>query len=370
MVECNVLGPVTVAVDGQSAPPELLWKKNLALLVYLARSPGPRSREHLCGLLWGEKPESSARHSLNEALRILRRVLGEDLVQSDGQQVALAAGSVQLDTSRFEAATAREAWEEASRLVRGPFLEGFGVPDSSGFEDWIAVERRYWLQQSVLALSAHAELCATQGDIAGAARVAGRAVALDPLSDAAHRAAIRATALAGERAAALGQYDEFAGRLRELLGAEPQPETMRLADRVRRERSWQLPEILAGAEKEARRAPLVGREQALAEAMAAWESSRREKKPAVVALEGEPGIGKTRLAEEIASRARLDGAVVLGIRCVPSDLDAPWSGVARPVRGRDRRCCTRPAGTRVRRRGSRRGGRAAAATVRGRCRVA
>jgi len=241
--------------------------------------------------------------------------------------VALEEAGVRLDTSLLKEAMEREAWEEASQWVRGPFLEGFGVPDASGFEDWITVERRYWLQQSVLALAAHAEFCGEGGDVARAGRVAGKAVALDPLSDAAHRAAIRATALSGERAAALALYEEFAGRLRETLGAEPQPETTRLADRVRRERSWRLPDVLSGAEKEARRAPLVGRERTLAEALNAWNSSHREARPAVITLEGEPGIGKTRLAEEIAARARLDGAVVLGIRCVPSDLEAPWSGL-------------------------------------------
>src|SRR2546427_137992 len=39
MILCRTLGPVAVSVDGGSAPPELLWRKNLALLLYLARSP-------------------------------------------------------------------------------------------------------------------------------------------------------------------------------------------------------------------------------------------------------------------------------------------------------------------------------------------
>ena len=75
-------------MDGAPPPAELLWKKNLALLVYLALSPRQtRSREHLIGLLWGDKPESAARHSLNEALRVLRRAVGEGALQTDATTI-------------------------------------------------------------------------------------------------------------------------------------------------------------------------------------------------------------------------------------------------------------------------------------------
>src|SRR2546429_8634883 len=73
----RVLGPARLTVDGAAAPPELLWRKHLALLVYLARSPRKsRTREHLLGLLWSDRTEALARHSLSEALRVLRRGLG------------------------------------------------------------------------------------------------------------------------------------------------------------------------------------------------------------------------------------------------------------------------------------------------------
>jgi len=56
MITLRTLGPVDVSVDQKSAPAGLLWRKNLALLVYLARSPRrTRTREHLMGLLWGDR---------------------------------------------------------------------------------------------------------------------------------------------------------------------------------------------------------------------------------------------------------------------------------------------------------------------------
>src|SRR5687768_11692939 len=119
MISCQTLGPVGLSVDGSPAPPELLWRKHLGLLVYLARSPRGRTREHLIGLLWAEKPEAAARHSLNEAIRVLRRYLGDASVDTSGGQVRLAPGSVRLDVDRLEEFAAAGEWEAASRLIAG-----------------------------------------------------------------------------------------------------------------------------------------------------------------------------------------------------------------------------------------------------------
>src|SRR6266480_5044428 len=73
------LGPPSVRLDGHDAPPDVVWRKHLALLVYLALSPETtRARAHLVGLLWAESPDDKARRSLNEAVRRLRTALGED----------------------------------------------------------------------------------------------------------------------------------------------------------------------------------------------------------------------------------------------------------------------------------------------------
>src|SRR2546430_1113862 len=81
---CRVLGPVRVTVAGADAPAELLWRKHVALLVYLARSPRKsRTREHLIGLLWSDRDQRQARHSLSEALRVLRRALADERLLAD-----------------------------------------------------------------------------------------------------------------------------------------------------------------------------------------------------------------------------------------------------------------------------------------------
>jgi DNA-binding SARP family transcriptional activator len=339
MISCRVLGPVEVVVDGGPAPAELFWRKNLALLVYLARSPKrTRSRDHLVGLLWGEKPESAARHSLNEAIRVLRKHVGGEGLESEGGQVRLSPEAADLDADRLDELIEDEDWRGAAGLIAGEFMEGFSVPGCSEFEDWLYAERTALRGRSVEALVNLAEQLTDNGELREATAVAQRALALDATSEMAAAAAMRATAIAGDRAAALALYDAFAARLEEEIGIEPDEEIQALAERVRRQRTWKLPDAVAGREEagaESRRVPLVGRERELAQLLDAWNACREGERAGLGVIEGDPGTGRTRLAEELLARARLDGAAVATARAVEADANEAWSGVLALARGLD-----------------------------------
>jgi DNA-binding SARP family transcriptional activator len=330
MLVCRVLGPIEILEDGGSAPPELLWRKNLALLVYLARSPKrTRSRDHLVGLLWGEKPESAARHSLNEAIRVLRKHVGESGLESEGGQVRLDPSALHLDVDVFEAKVEEASWAEAAALVSGDFMEGFGVPGCSEFEEWLYGERVALRERAVTALVNRAASLLDQGEIREAAATARRALALDATSETAARAAMRSLAIAGDRAAALEVYDSLIARLDEEIGIEPDEQTQALAERVRRERTWRLPAGAIGAAApgaESRRVPLVGRETELEQLVDGWAACRARRRASLAVVEGDPGTGKTRLVEELAARARLDGAALAEVRAVEADQAEAWSG--------------------------------------------
>ena len=328
MITLRTLGAVEIRVDDSDPPRELLWRKNVALLLYLARSPGHRrSREHLVGLLWGDKPDSAARHSLNEAMRVLRRMGDECLLDSVGDQVVLDDGTISLDVAELERRVAEQRWADAVELVRGSWMEGFAVPDCSSFEDWLSAERLHWNGVAISAMQAHGSTLLGRGDEAGAQGMARRALALDPFSDGAIRLLMEAAALRGERASALSIYEEFTRRLESELGIEPEPDTAALAGRVQQERTWKLPEEIPPEDVWARRVPLVGRERELETMVSSVRSSMTERQPAVIVCRGESGSGKTRLAEEVIARARLEGAAVASFRAVESDGSTDWSAL-------------------------------------------
>lgn len=334
MIHCRTLGPIEVSVDGSPAPPELLWRKHLALLVYLARSPRQaRSRDHLIGMLWGDRTEAAARHSLSEALRVIRRHAALTPAELTVGQVRLVPGSVELDVDRLEELTAAEDWGGASELVAGEFLEGFAVPDASGFEDWLATERELWRRRGVEALVRSADALARLGRAQQASGVAGRALTIEPTSELALRSAVRCLALAGDRAGALDLFERFSARLGE-LGVEPGDETLTLVDRVRRGRG-RNPEVQAAYADDPSvvRPPLVGREEELSRLLDGAARSVRTRRAFLFLLEGQSGVGKTRLLEEMVALVRLDGMSITAARAVEADRTEPWSGVLALARG-------------------------------------
>jgi DNA-binding SARP family transcriptional activator len=305
MIEIKALGPPAVTVDGADAPAELMWRKHLALLVYLARSPRGRTRDHLVGLLWPEKDEAKARHSLNEALRVIRRVAGDGLV-AEGDVVRLESSAVSIDVEDPRAAD-----------IRGVFLEGFGLSDAPAFEDWLVGERQRLRATSLGCLVAEAEAAVAAGQLTVGRRLAEQALRIEPLHEPAVRVLMRAHALEGSRTLALEAYDRLEELLRRDLSLEPAADTQGLAERIRTERIVRGAPAVEGAPHDV--VPLVGfGRSALAQCLAVW-SAAVNGRPGIVVLSGEPGTGKTRLADEVAARARLEGAVVAQARVLQGD---------------------------------------------------
>jgi DNA-binding SARP family transcriptional activator len=335
VIRCRVLGPVDVASEGAPLPPELLWRKHLALLLYLALSPRrTREREHLIGLLWPDKSESAGRHSLREAVRILRQALGASAVETVGQQIRLAAGAVGLDAEEFDRMGQAGEWERAAALVAGDFLEGFSVPDASGFEDWLSAARTEWRRKAGDAFRAVAARYLDAGRNAEAVVAARRALALQPLSDLAVQQVMRAEALHGDRAAALEAYRAFAEQAQREAGGAPAAATRELADRVARARGPAAPTPQpAPAGAGTRRAPLVGRAPALSRLLALWDQVSQRRAAALALVEGDLGQGRSRLLDELAGRIALAGGAVARAVAVRADREEPWSGVMGLARG-------------------------------------
>lgn len=335
MISVRTLGPADVHVDGDDMPSALRWQKHLGLLVYLAHSPKrTRSREHLIGLLWPDKDDKAARHSLREALRSIRQHLGDAGLDTSGAAVRLTNDQVQLDTTQLESLTEEDRWLDAAELIGGEFMEGFAIPGATDFEDWLTTERRIWQQRSVdvLVQAAREELNTGRPD--HAQQYAQRAMHLDPTSDVAVQMLIQIAALEGNRAGALNAYDTFAARLEEQLGLEPSEETTGLVHRIRDDPAWGLGDRVVQTDAgPSRRPPLIGRERELKAMLRHWKTCRTQSRATVLLLEADSGLGKTRLADELLARTRLEGAVTSTVRSVDGDRAETWSGLTGLLRG-------------------------------------
>ena len=331
MIHCRTLGTIAIQVSDSAAPQQLTWRKNLALLVYLARSPHQRrSRDHLVGLLWPEKPEAAARHSLNEALRVIRRTAGDEAVVSETGYLRLAPDVVTLDVDELARLVESQEWNAAARLVNGEFLEGFAVPEASEFDEWLTHERLHWHRMSLRALLASAEALLASGLVDEAVKQAERARHLEPSSEAATSIAMRALAVSGNRAGALERYADLVTSLRSLQ-TEPGSEIRALAQRLREGRpSPPAP----GKTPPPRPSPLIGRETELGELTNLWQRCRNGGPASAAIILGDAGTGKSRLIEELVLRAVMDGASVSRARAVESDSAESLNGIRTLASGR------------------------------------
>src|SRR3954451_24405807 len=151
--------------------PGLISGKAQALLVYLAVTSQPHSRESLAGLLWGEQPDEAARTSLRQALSQLRRVIGDHLIGTRTSAELDSATPIWVDVTAFEAGlrdstprTKPEQLRLAADLYRGDFLASFAVRDAPAFDEWVIAQRERLHQLAVRAWSTLAGDYATQGD--------------------------------------------------------------------------------------------------------------------------------------------------------------------------------------------------------------
>jgi DNA-binding SARP family transcriptional activator len=323
----HCLGPPSVRVDGREAPPDVLWRKHLALLTYLALSPdGTRSRSHLLGLLWPESPEDKARRSLNEAVRRLRSALGNERLLTRGDALQLNDSELEVDVRQFETLRA-EGQLRALELLRGEFLEGFHVDDAPVFEDWMDAQRAQIRQAATGLLVARAEEQLAVNRYVEARALARRALALDPFSEPALALGMRSAALEGDSTGALALYHEVAERVSREIGETPSAALNALAGRIRTG-AWRRP----SARHADLEPPLIGRREAHAELFGRLDRYPRDGAACLVIV-GHAGSGRTRLLAACTERLALAGATVAITRLLESDHDAPWSTLRALMRG-------------------------------------
>ncbi|HJS59503.1 MAG TPA: AAA family ATPase [Vicinamibacteria bacterium] len=312
-------------------------KKSEALLAYLALHAGQmQARDKLAALLWGEASDTRARHSLRQALVSLRQALPREtgpLLLENGDAVAINPAVVEVDVPLFEQLLADgspEALERAAGLYRGDLLEGLAIAEPP-FEEWLTAERERLREmglEALVRLLAHQIRIAVNDE---AVQTAIRVLRLDPTQESVHRSLMRLYARQGRRGAALRQYQICIATLERELGVEPEPETKQLyrdlLQAPEAARSLPAPAVdVRGPQTDCPTsdAPLVGRQAELARIRAALDEAWQGR-GAVALVQGEAGVGKSRLVEAIVAMALEAGGRVLLGRAYESEQILPFS---------------------------------------------
>ncbi|MGH7498425.1 MAG: ATP-binding protein [Gemmatimonadales bacterium] len=327
----RLLGAPSVSLaDGRQDVPAL-GGKAIALLAYLALEPRAHSREELAGLLWGESPEPEARASLRQTLRAIRAAFG-DAIRSNRSQVELS------EPPRCDVTELRRVLTEEPRgvlVAEAPsFLNGFSVRHAPQFEEWVSGIRSALLRDYHNALSVLAREAMAQRRWRDASQAADRWLASDPLSEDAARLAVEALYLSGNRGGALARFAGYREALFRETGCEPGRGLQTLMQRVEADR----PSPVAHARPEVWDTPalsfesgLIGREAEWKRLTEAWSAARRGE-GRVLLLQGEAGVGKSRLIDEFLRSIVAEGGTVLRGRSYDGRAGVPYEPVADALR--------------------------------------
>src|SRR6266516_2610619 len=238
MIRLRTLGAVDLKdSEGRELRPLLTQPKRLALLTYLALagSSGFRRRDTVVALFWPELDEEHARGSLRQALRFLRRSLGEGIIVSRGEEeIGVDRGVLRCDATAFMEACEAGRDAEALDLFQGDFLDGFFVSEAAPeLERWVEEERIALRRRAAASAWALADGYRVAGDRGDAAALARRAAGFAPEDEGELAHLIAFLDDLGDRSGAIGAYDEFARRLKQEYDVLPAPETLALIQSVR-----------------------------------------------------------------------------------------------------------------------------------------
>ena len=304
MLNIRLLGQPNIELEG--TPLTIRRRKSRGLVYYLAAQTQPRTRDHLLGLFWPELDRAAAQQSLRTTLHELRKVLDDWLIV-DGDQLGLSPAA-DVDVHRFEQklsppANDLDELRATVALYRGEFLAGFELEAAPEFDDWLMVQAERYHRLAVRGFSALAALLETQRHYAAALEALDYALQFDPLQEDLQRAALRLHYLAGDRAGAIRRYDRLRKLLDDEMAVPPMAETRQLYDAILNDTlepqaplPARLPERTPAEPTGV--LPYTGRDPELNTLRTLFTTVPHP----FVLIEGEPGIGKTRLAQEFIAR--------------------------------------------------------------------
>ena len=351
--EILLLGAPRIEHDGATV--EVDTRKATALVAYLAVTRRRHTRDAIAGLLWPEYNQTRARAALRRTLSSLSEARAQGWLEADRETVGLDRSGIWIDVDRFQELLAEcrthghvetevcldclPPLSEAVDVYRDDFMAGFGLRDSAAFDDWQFFQSESLRRELAGALERLARGRGALGEWEPAVAHARRWLALDTLHEPAHRLLMQLYAWSDQRAAALRQYRECVRILGEELGVAPLEETTAIYRAVQ-ENEPPPPPVLSErrAPREAHapaqqptEAPTAARppDNPLVGRAPEWETLLRtygaiEESGSFVVLEGEAGIGKTRLAEELVVHVSGGGASVVAARCYAGETNLAY----------------------------------------------
>lgn len=301
--------------------------RHQSLLAYLILNRDKiHTRQQLAFLLWPDSTGTQALTNLRQTLFYLRQDIPgfTDIFQVERRTICwLADAPVQADVIAFETAVSQTQPPIATDSQKQQLIQAIAsyqgdfLPDH--YDDWVLAAREQLRQQYLYCLETLIHLLEAEPDVATAITYAQQLLAADPLHEEAYRRLMRLQAQNGHIATAIRTYHTCATILENELGVSPSLATQAVYEKLLQTTLPKVTPIPA-------QTPLVAREKAWYALQTAWQQARQGD-PQFVLLQGEAGIGKTRLAEELRQWVARQRVMTLTSSCYAAQRRLPYAPI-------------------------------------------
>lgn len=316
VLNASLFGALSVTFDGREIT--LPYKKAAALLFYLiVRRRATRSE--LVELLWEDADNATAMKNLRHAIYSIRKELGVDPFTESQRTVLEFNDTIEI---RCDVVDFRVGNVEA---YGGELLEGFSVPRTAAFDEWLSDERNMLQTQRLKQLLAAEQSAFYEGDLARAESIGLSCIDADPLEENAVFILMQVYSAQKKYRRAIALYHDLCKNLSEEFSISPLRETTELYYEIVDE--WNASTSWLEEESGER---LFGKEHVLRKLIELCNGSRAEHKKPCCLIQGAAGVGKSYLLDYVLRQYDFSDWLVCRARCYESESHrtlAPWNAV-------------------------------------------
>jgi tetratricopeptide (TPR) repeat protein/biotin operon repressor len=309
LIQINLLGEFAVS-NAQGLSVKFHSKLERNLVAYLGFYQQPHDRDELADVFWALEHHGAGRKNLSQLMWRVSQSIGQDVFAADRDSVQLEPSILLVDLNLLRARLNGIA-EHHDPIIAQELIVASQKELLTGLsDDWVFEARDGWQVELIAGLRKLEHLAETAGALQEVIRLAQAQIRLEPLNERANAVVIRTLLVLGRSSEARDHFEFFRKALAD-IGEVVSGKMRVLAERIQTGQSRSninsSPSFELGVGL-----PMVGRSGVREQCLKAL-SEAKQGYGRIILIEGEPGIGKTRLLQSLVDDATWRGQNVLRV---------------------------------------------------------